>query len=1301
MSNSDIFLPIGQNAHTTIFKNIFIKGIAMNRIVLITSTLLITCLSSLFAFQEKPGNHAALELIPDKIQPSKVVGNLRIEIASGIPRAVYSPDYPVSPADPETMARQYLSENRQFLRHRKDPQTLKFAGTTETPGGYRILFTQQLNNIPVYGGRVKISLNRKNQVVFVMNGYQQLGEPKNEIRLSPTSALDIAQNYLGLHQQLLKDTVETMIYSGSGLNAIYVYRIGIVPGGSEFGDWEVLVNAESGEIVRVEDKACYFDELRETGSGWVFDPDPITDARTYYGQPQFSDNGDQDSDSLTAHLKEVALENISPYGSSDYYLSGPYASIVDFESPYNGYFEQGSTVFHFTRSADAFEAVNCYYHINKAMSYLNDSLGFQVMPNQYTGGVRFDPRGLDGAANAYYSPYNGWVAFGAPGGAVDAAEDPIIIWHELAHGIHDWISLNGISQYEGLSEGTSDYWAQSHSRSFGRFTPNDPQYNYFGLWGLQPYGSPYLRVTNYQGHYPENLFGEVHYDGMLWSSSLMTIYDAIGREATDIDCWEAMSMTDQLAGQVDAAFAFIQADRDRYEGAHLNEIVPVFTQRGYLSGPVMARFEADVTGGPGSLTVNFTDKSFAYPDPATSWQWDFENDGIIDATVQNPSHTFTGPGLYSVVLIVSNGTESDTLVEQDMISINSGVLVYDGQPNGTDYSGVFISDELDDLGIECRYGTPNHLWSSLIGYDAVFLSLGNIGMFGLSASRIDDATVATINEYLAAGGKLYVEGGTFLGSVIFMAIDGGQTIWNYFGINGVEVWGDAHPLSTLAGRPNSIMADIIFNSSTQINNYYLDRLNWMDGGTISFNDESYGNVAVENSGSNGYRTFYTGYALSKLVDEDSPNTRTDVLLRLAEFFNLHGLRARFEPAFHTGNAPLSVTFTDQSYSNPSIQSWQWDFDNDGVIDSEEQNPSWTYDAPGIYSVRLTVTNANTSQSVLMENTIEVFAGETALRFSENNNYLICPASSSLNLVDAMTIEAWIHPTGWGNNNSGEGRLIDNGWIRLFLNKSGSTLNADSSLSLQIKHADGTLSKMSTSANSIRLNQWQHIAVTYDGASSEVHLFVNGIDQTEIAVSPTGPIKDQTGRDMYIGNNNTQSKGFEGRIDEMSIWNVAIPADSIVFGISNYLNGDETGLVAYWPMNEGNGDSLLDHTANANNAAIFNASWTEGTDFITAVVNDGDSNLPIDHLILSNYPNPFNPTTTIIYSLPEAADVHLSIYDLGGRLVSTLARGYHPGGKYQIQWNGADAEGRLVPTGIYLARIEAGHSAKTIKMVYLK
>jgi len=95
----------------------------------------------------------------------------------------------------------------------------------------------------------------------------------------------------------------------------------------------------------------------------------------------------------------------------------------------------------------------------------------------------------------------------------------------------------------------------------------------------------------------------------------------------------------------------------------------------------------------------------------------------------------------------------------------------------------------------------------------------------------------------------------------------------------------------------------------------------------------------------------------------------------------------------------------------------------------------------------------------------------------------------------------------------------------------------------------------------------------------------------------------------------------------------------------------------------------------------------------------DLTLPIPHF--SNYPNPFNPSTTIQYELPELSTVVLSIYDIRGREVRTLLEGTKPPGSYEVQWNGVDNSGNPVSTGVYFCRLQAGSYSKTIKMVYLK
>jgi hypothetical protein len=69
------------------------------------------------------------------------------------------------------------------------------------------------------------------------------------------------------------------------------------------------------------------------------------------------------------------------------------------------------------------------------------------------------------------------------------------------------------------------------------------------------------------------------------------------------------------------------------------------------------------------------------------------------------------------------------------------------------------------------------------------------------------------------------------------------------------------------------------------------------------------------------------------------------------------------------------------------------------------------------------------------------------------------------------------------------------------------------------------------------------------------------------------------------------------------------------------------------------------------------------------------------------PNPFNPSTTLRYSLLEGGRVQLSIYDARGRLVRSLVDALQPGGRwYEVRWDGRDGEGRVVPSSAYFARL---------------
>ena len=88
-------------------------------------------------------------------------------------------------------------------------------------------------------------------------------------------------------------------------------------------------------------------------------------------------------------------------------------------------------------------------------------------------------------------------------------------------------------------------------------------------------------------------------------------------------------------------------------------------------------------------------------------------------------------------------------------------------------------------------------------------------------------------------------------------------------------------------------------------------------------------------------------------------------------------------------------------------------------------------------------------------------------------------------------------------------------------------------------------------------------------------------------------------------------------------------------------------------------------------------------------------------LFQNYPNPFNPATTIRFVLPEKTNVRLDVYDCAGREIARLIDGEREAGANEVSWDGRDARGSAVGTGIYFYRLTAGKQVLTKKMVLLK
>jgi len=85
----------------------------------------------------------------------------------------------------------------------------------------------------------------------------------------------------------------------------------------------------------------------------------------------------------------------------------------------------------------------------------------------------------------------------------------------------------------------------------------------------------------------------------------------------------------------------------------------------------------------------------------------------------------------------------------------------------------------------------------------------------------------------------------------------------------------------------------------------------------------------------------------------------------------------------------------------------------------------------------------------------------------------------------------------------------------------------------------------------------------------------------------------------------------------------------------------------------------------------------------------------------NYPNPFNPSTRISYEVAKDGHVRIVVYDRLGKEVVTLVNEYRPSGKHFAEWNGRDAEGLQVASGLYFYRMWSGFFTATKRMLYVR
>ncbi|MCF7912099.1 MAG: PKD domain-containing protein [Candidatus Cloacimonetes bacterium] len=515
----------------------------------------------------------------------------------------------------------------------------------------------------------------------------------------------------------------------------------------------------------------------------------------------------------------------------------------------------------------------------------------------------------------------------------------------------------------------------------------------------------------------------------------------------------------------------------------VNDEYPYISDLKWSLNELLANFSAVPVYGDIPMTVNFTDESIS-ENIIITWEWDFENDGVIDSYEQNPSFVYNAAGIYSVTLTVTdNNNSTNTMIKEDYITVINGGVHPDG--SGTEaepylvsaldnllwisthessWSSYFVQTENIDASDTQNWnegagfspiGTVNFPFSgyynggnhNIAGLYIYRPATDNVGFFGYNnGSNIQGLGIINANiTGLDFAGSLagYNENSTISECYTTGSLSGNSELGGLAGYNygstisecfaAVSVTGDTN-VGGLAGQNavSSIICDSYaagnviggefvggltgtnFNDSTinncnatgsvqgtgwRIGSLVGTNVNWSTVSNCIWNLETSGQAsAVGYNNVNGIisdvitattaemQIMSTYTAIGWDFSGETANGTEDIWEINSELNNsypfisdlnwsLGEFLANFSGVPTSGYTPLTVNFMDESVPEDSIIAWQWDFDSDGMDDSEEQNPSFVYSEAGIYSVTLTVTdNNNSTNTMIKEDYITVIYG---------------------------------------------------------------------------------------------------------------------------------------------------------------------------------------------------------------------------------------------------------------------------------------------------------------------------------------
>ena len=710
---------------------------------------------------------------------------------------------------------------------------------------------------------------------------------------------------------------------------------------------------------------------------------------------------------------------------------------------------------------------------------------------------------------------------------------------------------------------------------------------------------------------------------------------------------------------------------DRYTGYGMIDAAASVGGGGSTPVAPTAAFVGSPTSGTFPLSVSFSDQSAGVP---TSWSWTF-GDGAT-STAQNPSHTYTVAGTFSVSLTATNAQGSDAITKNAYITVTDPGDTYASLP----YSTGFESGSLD------QYWTT--YTSSSVG--RIQVTTANTPHGGSYHLTMDTSTNGTYSQNegwlqlnLAGTGQVDLSfwwkdfsDETHTQDGVYFSDNGGASFVKVLDLNGASYTNNVWSNFTLDVDTEAAGAGLSLTSN------FVVKFQQYDNYGITTDGMAFDDISV------------TGSAGTPPV-------------------------AAFSGTPTSGTTPLTVQFTDASTGAPT--SWSWTFGDGGA--SSAQNPSHTYNSAGTYTVALTASNAFGSD-------VNTKTGYITVTDPVGNppvaNFTGTPTSGTAPLAVLFSDASTNSPTSWSWN-------FGDGGTSTTRNPSHTYASAGTyTVSLAASNAWGSDTNTKTGYITVTTGGgtavWETITYddfeagwgSYSDGGGDCSRYTGG--RRAYQGSAALDIQDNSGtRSSFY---HTTGYNVSAYVDlEVDFYFYAYSMDRVEDFWVQYYNGSAWQTVAVFTVSVDFVNNTFYHATvqipntynyptNAKLRFMCDASGNADDVYIDQItfrgltsggagggldLAGGDQDLPSKISLDGNYPNPFNPMTSIKFSLPRELPMTLRIFNARGQEVATLIQGSTMGiGQHTVTWQGGNN-----PSGVYFYRLEAPGFVQTDKMIMLK